>query len=55
MYMDFVKSSDWVIEAISREFRDVLPWKLLYADDLLVIAESEEELGLDFWNFPRQT
>jgi len=31
------------MEAISREFRVVLPWKLLYADDLAVIAETEEE------------
>ena len=28
----------------SREFRVALPWELLYADDLAVIAETEEEL-----------
>jgi len=33
-----------VVEAISTEFRVVLPWELLYADDLAVIAETEEEL-----------
>ena len=33
-----------VMEAISREFRVALPWKLLYADDLAVIAGTEEEL-----------
>ena len=33
-----------VMEAISREFRVALPWKLLYVDDLAVIAETEEEL-----------
>jgi len=33
-----------VMEAISREFRVALPWKLLYADDLAVIAETEEQL-----------
>jgi len=33
-----------VKEAISREFRVALPWELLYADDLAVIAEIEEEL-----------
>ena len=33
-----------VMEAISREFRVALPWVLLYADDLAVIAETEEEL-----------
>ena len=33
-----------VMEAIYREFRDVLPWELLYARDLVVIAESKEEL-----------
>ena len=29
------------MEAISREFRVALPWELLYADDLAVIAETE--------------
>jgi len=33
-----------VMEAIPREFRVALPWELLYADDLAVIAETEEEL-----------
>jgi len=33
-----------VMDAISREFRLALPWELLYADDLAVIAETEEEL-----------
>ena len=33
-----------VMEAISREFRVTLPWELLYADDLAVIAETEDEL-----------
>ena len=33
-----------VMEAISREFRVALPWELLYADDLALIAETEEEL-----------
>ena len=33
-----------VMKAISREFRVALPWKLLYADDLAVIAETEKEL-----------
>jgi len=32
------------MEAISREFRVALPWELLNADDLAVIAETEEEL-----------
>jgi len=32
------------MEAISREFRVAVPWDLLYADDLAVIAETEEEL-----------
>jgi len=32
-----------VIEAISREFRVALPWEMLYADDLVVIAETEED------------
>ena len=33
-----------VMEAISREFRVALPLELLYADDLIVIRETEEEL-----------
>ena len=33
-----------VMEALSREFRVALPWELLYADDLFVIAETEEDL-----------
>ena len=33
-----------VMEAISRHFRHGLPWELLYADDLALIAETEEEL-----------
>jgi len=32
------------MEAISREFRIALPWELLYADDLAVIAETGEKL-----------
>jgi len=32
------------MEATSREFRVALPWELLYADDLVVIAETEEDL-----------
>jgi len=38
-------------EAISREFRVALPWELLYADDLAVIAETEELIKrLHEWN-----
>ena len=33
-----------VMEAISREFRVALHWELLFADDLAVIDETEEEL-----------
>ena len=32
------------MEAIAREFRVALLWELLYADDLVVIAETEENL-----------
>ena len=41
-----------VMEAICREFSVALPWELLYADDLAVIAETEEELikRLNEWN-----
>jgi hypothetical protein len=33
-----------VLEALSRAFRVGLPWELLYADDLVLIAETEEQL-----------
>jgi len=33
-----------VMEALSREFRVALPWELLYADDLVVIAETKDAL-----------
>ena len=33
-----------VMEAISREFRVARPYELLYADDVAVIVETEEEL-----------
>ena len=33
-----------VMVALSREFRVALPWELLYADDLVVTAETEEDL-----------
>jgi len=32
------------MEAICREFIVALPWELLYADDLVVIAKTEEDL-----------
>ena len=33
-----------VLEALSREFRTGCPWELQYADDLMISAESMEEL-----------
>jgi len=33
-----------VLEALSREFREGLPMKQLYADDLVKMAETEELL-----------
>jgi len=33
-----------VMEALSREFRVALPWELLYTDDLVVIAETEDDV-----------
>jgi len=33
-----------VMEALSREFRITLPWKLFYADNFVVIAETEDDL-----------
>ena len=36
-----------VLEALSREFRSGVPWEDLYADDLVIIAESLEALDLE--------
>jgi len=33
-----------VMEALSRELRVALLWELLYTDDLVVIAETEDDL-----------
>ena len=33
-----------VLEVLSREFQTGCPWELLYADDLMISAESMEEL-----------
>ena len=33
-----------VLEALSMEFRTSTPWELLYTDDLVIIAESLDEL-----------
>ena len=33
-----------VLEALAREFRTGCPWELLYTDDLMISAESMEEL-----------
>ena len=33
-----------VMEDLCREFRVVLPWELLYIDDLVVIAETVDDL-----------
>ena len=36
-----------VLEALSREFRTGTPWELLYADDLVISAETEEGLRMN--------
>ena len=39
-----------VLEALSREFRTGTPWELLYADDLVISAETEEiKMKLNKW------
>ena len=35
----------FTIEALSRHFRKGLPWKLFYADDLVLLAESRKILA----------
>ena len=34
-----------VLEALSHEFRPGVPWEDLYADELVIIAESLDELS----------
>ena len=36
-----------VLEALSREFHRGVPWEDLYADDLVIIAESLEDLDME--------
>ena len=38
-----------VLDALFREFRIGFPWELLYADDLMISAESMEELLVKTW------
>ena len=38
-----------VMEALSRECRTGCPWELLYADDLVIIADTTAELKLNTW------
>ena len=40
-----------VFEALSRKFQTGCPWELLYADDLVIIADTMDELlyKLDLW------
>ena len=33
-----------VMKVVSRKFKVGLPWELLYGDDLVLLASSEEEL-----------
>ena len=33
-----------VLEALSREFRTSCPWELLYGDDLVLLADTMDEL-----------
>ena len=42
-----------VMEALSREFRTGCPWELLYADDLVIVAETIEELMTKLSNWKR--
>ena len=46
-----------VLEALSRMFREGLPYELLYADDLVLMADSMEELTvkLEKWKESLET
>ena len=36
-----------VLEALSQDFRAGVPWEDLYADDLVIIADSMEDVSVD--------
>lgn len=40
-----------VLEALSQEFRGSLPWEVLYADDLVIMAKTMEELSITLENW----
>ena len=43
-----------VLEALSREFRVGCPWEILYADDLVILAEMFEGLiSKTVFQYPR--
>ena len=44
-----------VCEALSREFRTGTPWELLYADDLVISAETEEGLKMKLNKWETET
>src|SRR5207245_4650136 len=46
-----------VLEALSRRFREGLPYELLYADDLVLMTDSMEELmeKLEKWKESLET
>ena len=42
-----------VMDVITREIQDGLPWELLYADDIVLMADSEDELKVKFLKWKR--
>jgi hypothetical protein len=42
-----------VMEALASHFKEGLPWEILYADDLVLLAETEEELRtlIERWRY----
>ncbi|MBJ5486870.1 hypothetical protein JGG36_24070 [Salmonella enterica subsp. enterica serovar Meleagridis] len=40
-----------VMDVITKEVREGLPWEVLYADDLVLVAESEEKLKVRVQKF----
>ena len=43
-----------VMEALSREFRTGCPWELLYADDLVIVVETLDELKMKVKNWKEE-
>ena len=43
----------FILDTLSERFREGIPWDLLFVDELVIIAESEEELQKNWLKYQR--